>query len=196
MTTQQLHLANGLYLIVLTVVAFITRATTRRILGALAGGAAFGLVALAVIPLVERLGWWRVPITWEPYYLALLYLDFVLSCAWIYLVLWRVVRRFGSRGLAVSVAAAVVVGPVRDYRAAARFPDWMVFGPGVAPCLADAAVYVLMVVVGYGVMRCVAGPAWADSLARRTSDRPAGHAPVAAFDDAPTGRGDEPTPTS
>jgi hypothetical protein len=37
MTTLQLHVFNGLYLALLIVVAFFTRATARRIAGALAG---------------------------------------------------------------------------------------------------------------------------------------------------------------
>jgi len=39
MTTQQLYLFNGLYLVILLVVAVLTRATALRIAGALAGGA-------------------------------------------------------------------------------------------------------------------------------------------------------------
>jgi hypothetical protein len=46
MTTQQLHLFNCIYLVVLVVVAVLTRATGRRIAGALAGGGAAGVVAL------------------------------------------------------------------------------------------------------------------------------------------------------
>ncbi len=51
MTTQQLYLFNGLYFAALVVVAFLTRATARRIAGALAGGAAFAVVALGIIAL-------------------------------------------------------------------------------------------------------------------------------------------------
>ena len=46
MTTQQLYLFNGMSLVILFVVAVLTRATARRIAGALAGGAASGVVAL------------------------------------------------------------------------------------------------------------------------------------------------------
>jgi hypothetical protein len=42
-TTQQLHLFNGLAIVFLVVVALSTRATARRVLGALAGGAAAGV---------------------------------------------------------------------------------------------------------------------------------------------------------
>ena len=55
------------------------------------------------------------------------------------------------------------------YALAATFPAWMTFSPGIAPVLADAAAYALLVVVGYAVMRLVAGPAAADSLAHQPS---------------------------
>jgi len=167
MTTQQLYLMNGVYLVALVVVAVLTRATARRIAGALAGGAVFGLVALCIIALCERRGLWRVPLAWEPYFLSLLVIDFAVSCAVVYLLTWRVARRFGWRGLAGCVAAAAGIGPIRDYRVAAWFPGWIEFGPGVAPVLAVAATYVVMVVLGHGVMRLVAGPAREDRLARR-----------------------------
>lgn len=63
MTTLQLHLYNCLYLAALVVVAFVTRATWRRIAGALAGGAVFSVVALGVIALGEGSGGgtWRFP---------------------------------------------------------------------------------------------------------------------------------------
>jgi hypothetical protein len=46
MTTHQLHLFNGLYLILSVLVAFLTHATARRISGALVGGLAVGVAGL------------------------------------------------------------------------------------------------------------------------------------------------------
>jgi hypothetical protein len=66
MTTLQLHLFNGLYLALLVVVAFLTRATARRIAGALAGGAVFGVVGPGIIAVSEKAGSWHMAITWEP----------------------------------------------------------------------------------------------------------------------------------
>jgi hypothetical protein len=166
MTTQQLHLFNGLGLMVLVVVAILTRTTARRIAGALAGGAAFGVVALGIIALGEEVGGWHMAITWEPYFLTLLLIDFAL-CAFIYLITWRIARRFGWRGLALVVIVAAVIGPPRDYWYMAKFPEWGAYGPGFAPVLAISATYVLMVLLGHGVMRLVAGPARGSSLARR-----------------------------
>jgi hypothetical protein len=166
MTTQQLYLFNALYLVILFVVAVLTRATARRIAGALAGGAASGVVALGIIALGEEVGWWHMAITWEPYFLTLLWIDFIL-CAYIFLVTWRIARRFGWRGLGVVAVIAAVIGPPRDTWFMERFPEWGSYAPGVAPLVVVSATYVLLGVVGHGVMRLVAGPANADRLARR-----------------------------
>jgi hypothetical protein len=81
-----------------------------------------------------------------------------------------VARRFGWRGLAVFLGVVAVIGPPRDYLIVATFPEWMVFAPGVAPLLADAAIYVGMVALGHGVMRLIAGPSKDDRLARHTRE--------------------------
>ncbi len=169
MTTDQVLLMIGFYLAAFVAVAYFTRAKVRRIMGALAGGAVFGLVALLALALGEAQGWWRVPQTGSSHFQLLLWLGFAVSCAPTYLILWRVVRRFGGRGLAVCVLASAIIGPPRDYWIAAMFPAWMTFAPGIAPVLADATIYALLVVVGHAVMRMVVGPAQKDSLAQRLS---------------------------
>src|SRR5262245_43876246 len=166
MTTQQLHLFNVLGLVILVIVAVITRAPARRIAGAMAGGAAIGVVGLAIIGLGERAGWWHMAITWEPYFLTLMLIDFIL-CAFIFLITWRIARRFGWRGLAVVLVVLAVLGPPRDQWYMRRFPEWGSYGPGIAPVLAISASYVILILVGHGVMRLVAGPARQDRLARR-----------------------------
>jgi hypothetical protein len=165
-TTPQLIAMTVAYALALVAVVYFTRAGVRRVVGALVGGAAAGLVVLGVIALCEAAGWWRVPSASAPYFLPLLYLGLVISCAPIYLITWRVARRFGWRGLAVFLGAVAVIGPARDYLIAVRYPEWMVFAPGVAPILADAATYVGIVVIGHAVMCFVAGPALGDRLAR------------------------------
>jgi hypothetical protein len=158
-------LITGLYMIALFVVIYFTRATTRRVVGALLGGAAVGLMALGSIKLGEALGWWKIPFA-SPYFVFILYLGLAISCSPIYLVTWRLARRFGWRGLAVFVTIVAIVGPPRDYLYAATFPKWMVFSPGVAPIIADSVTYIGIVVLGHAVMRLVAGPARKDRLAR------------------------------
>ena len=169
MTTQQMLLITGLYLAAGIVVTYCTRATARRVVGALVGGATASLMALRVIALCEALGWWHIPFASTPYFVPVLFVGLAISCTPIYLVTWRVARRFGWRGLAVCVGIVAVIGPPRDYAYAATFPKWMVFSPGIAPILADSAAYIMIVVVGHAVMRLVAGPARADRLARKAT---------------------------
>jgi len=167
MTTLQIIVMSGAYLIALCVLIYFTRPTVRRVAGALVGGAVVALLALKIIALCEALGWWHIPFLATPSFLPLFYFGLAISCAPIYLVTWRVARRFGWRGIAVCVGIVAVIGPPRDYAYAATFPKWMVFSPGIAPIVADSAAYILIVVMGHMVMRLVAGPARADRLARK-----------------------------
>ena len=155
-----------MYLVELAAIIYFTRATSRRVVGAMAGGAVVGLMMLGAIALGKAQGWWQVPFASTPYFLPLLYLGSAISCAPIYLITWRVTRRFGWRGLVVSIGIAAVMGPPRDYWIAAMFPEWMVFAPGLAPILADSATYVAIVVLGHAVMGLLAGPVGRDRLAR------------------------------
>ena len=171
MTTQQIILWSCAYLVELGVVIYFTRATTRRVIGAIAGGAVAGLLGLGAIAFCEALGWWWVPYASTPYFLAFFYLGLSISLTPIYLVTWRLARRFGWRGLAVFISVVTIIGPPRDYFIAAMFPKWMVFAPGIAPILADGATYFGIVAVGHAVMRFIAGPANEDQLAQRPGSR-------------------------
>lgn len=164
MTTRQLIVVTCLYLVELVAVVYFTRATSRRIAGAIIGGAAVGCFGMGAIVLGNALGLWRVPIFWTPSFLTLFYLGLAISVTPIYLVTWRVARRFAWRGLAVCLVVVAIIGPPRDYLFAATFPAWMVFAPGIAPILADAAAYVGIVALGHAVMSLVAGPAREDRL--------------------------------
>ena len=53
-----------------------------------------------------------------------------------------------------------------------RFPEWGSYGPGIAPVLAISVSYVVLVLVGHGVMRLVAGPAREDRLAPARGNPP------------------------
>lgn len=167
MTTQQIILWALAYLVELIAVIYFTRAMPRRIFGAVVGAAVAALLALGAIALCEAFGWWRIPFASTPYFLPLFYLGLLISLTPIYLVTWRVARRFAWRGLAICLCFVAVIGPPRDYLIAAMFPKWMVFAPGVAPILADAVTYVGLVAVGHVVMRLIAGPASQDQLVPR-----------------------------
>jgi hypothetical protein len=167
MTTQQIVLWTCAYLIELGVVVYFTRATPRRVMGAVIGGAAAGLLGLGAIALCEALGWWRVPFASTPYFMPLFYFGLSISLTPAYLVTWRLARRFAWRGLAMFLCFVAVIGPPRDYLIAATFPKWMVFAAGVAPIIADACTYVGMMALGHAVMFLIAGPARGDQLARQ-----------------------------
>jgi hypothetical protein len=163
---QQLYLFNCLYLVILITTAVLTRATLRRIAGALGGAAVVGLALLSIIAIGERAGLWHMAITSKPYFLTLLWID-ALLCAYVFLITWRIARRFGGRGLALVLFIAAVLGPVRDYAYMARFPEWGSYASGLTPALAVSGAYVFVGIVGHGLMRLVAGPANADPLAHR-----------------------------
>jgi hypothetical protein len=165
-TKQQLYLFICLYLVILAVVAVLTRATPRRIAGALVGAAVAGVAGLGIVATGERAGWWHMVIPWEPYFLTLMCIAMI-PCGFIFLITWRIARRFGRRGLAVVVLVVAVLGPVRDYLYMAAFPQWGSYAPGLAPVFATSMVYVTLGFLGHGMMRLIAGPAAADRLARR-----------------------------
>jgi hypothetical protein len=155
-----------MYLVILVAVALLTRATPRRIAGALAGAALVGVVLLGIIAIGERAGWWHFVMSWDPYFLTLMSIG-TIPCGFIFLITWRIARRFGGRGLAAALFVAAVVGPARDYLYMASFPEWGTYGPGLAPVFAISAAYVTLGLLGHGTMRLVAGPAGKDRLARR-----------------------------
>jgi len=166
MTIRQIYLFTCLYLALLVIVTVLTRATRRRVAGALAGAAAGGVAMLGIIAIGESAGWWHFAIAWEPYFLTLLCIA-TIPCGFIFLITWRIARRFGGRGLAVVAFAAAVLGPVRDYSYMANFPEWGAYAPGLAPIFAISAAYLILGVLGHGLMRLIAGPSAADRLARR-----------------------------
>lgn len=160
-------LTTGFYLFVFLALSRITRPPALRIIGAVTGGVIAGVVALLALLVGEAHGWWRVPNGGLPHFRSLFWLSFAVSCTPVYLITWRVARWMGSRGLALCVAAAAIIGPPRDYAFAALFPAWIVFSQGVTPVLAVAVVYALLLVSGHAAMRIVAGPDNKEILARR-----------------------------
>lgn len=105
-------------------------------------------------------------IDWRPYMLALFLINVVL-CAYVFLITWRIARRFGWRGLVMVGFGVAIIGPPRDYWYMSRFPEWGYYAPGFAPVIAISLSYVTLIIAGHGVMRIVAGPARKDPLARR-----------------------------
>jgi hypothetical protein len=177
MTLQQIIVGTVVYAVALAAIVYFTRPTWRRFAGAFAGGAAAaGLGLWAIVPAGEALGLWRVPLDPSPAFMALLFFGTAVSTVPVLLVTWRIARRFGWRGLAVTCAALAVIGPPREFAVQARFPEWVTYTPGVATVLAISALYGGGVAAVHGVMRLVAGPARADRLARWPWEAAAGGA--------------------
>jgi hypothetical protein len=169
MATPQVVLiaANCVYVVVMIVTAYFTRATTRRVIGALIGGLTIGLVGVGVESMAHAMGWWRYPFVETPYGPPLIYPVVVFLFTALALVGWRVSRRFGWHGQAMFLGAVTIVGTLRDYRVAALFPQLIVFPPGIGTVLVDAACWAGMLALAQMVMRLVAGPVRGDPLARR-----------------------------
>ena len=153
--------------ILFAVIAFFTRANSRRILGALAG-------SLPLIPMVmfsdtiaARLGLWYYPsapggapgpFAW--YISAALFYGAGLG-----LIGWRVIRRFGKRGLVGFLIVFALFRATRDYIFSYTMGG-IEFGPGPLPFLADLFSYASPAAAVQLVMYRIAGPATSDPLAR------------------------------
>jgi len=173
------------YAFVFAVVAFLVRAGRRRIVGALLGGLAAGAFASIAMLAGEATGLWSIPGSFEIGFAVLLYGIVSISCAPIPLISWRTARRFGWKGLVVLVALAAIVGPIRDYRVAAAFPDWIEFRGGVLAVLAVALSYAGLVAVGHIVMSCSRNVCWRQARSVQTSRITTGCTELARIDAAP-----------
>jgi hypothetical protein len=165
-TTTQIIWFTCLAAALTVVTAVVTRATGRRLLGAVAGAAVCGPIGLAILALCEKAGWWHMPMPWNAQYLTLFCIG-IAVCGYPFLITWRIARRFGGRGLIVTLCIIAIIGPIRDSWYLKTFPQWGYYAPGVAPMLAISGAYVTLGIIGYATMRLIAGRAGADRLIRR-----------------------------
>jgi uncharacterized membrane protein len=153
--------------ILFAIIAFFTRATWRRMAGALIG-------AIPIVPLVmfydaiaARLGWWHYPsVTTGSAPLAWYIAAALLYGAAFGLVGWRVIRRFGNRGLIGFLIALALFGVSRDV-VYSRTTSLIEFGGGWVPMIADLFAYASAALIEQIVMYWVAGPAASGPLARQ-----------------------------
>lgn len=147
-------------------VAYFTRATPRRIAGALAGGVVAALYNVAVDVAADYLGLWHYPTVATSYGPPVFYVVGALGYGGVVgLIGWRLIRRFGARGAVGVVAFFVVYGPVRDY-VAASLTGLLVLSGGPVPFMADMFAWGSGIWLVLLVMRLAAGPAHGDRLAR------------------------------
>jgi len=133
-------------------VALLTRAPLRRVAGALGAAALFTALSAPIDDLGASQGWWWYPSD-PPHPPLAIYvgqaLEFV-GC--IALVAWRVRRRFGARGVALLAAAVCILGPIRDFGAAALLPQMIRVGPLPMSLVADIGAWVVVVLVALSGM--------------------------------------------
>ena len=165
--TLILILAWCVYGSLLVAAIYFTQATTRRVLGALAGGCAVALIGAGVEGLAHVRGWWRYT-SGDTFVGPLaMYPLLVVAFAFLALIGWRVMRRFGLRGLTVYLAILAVIGTLRDYFIAGSLMGLVVIAPGVALAIIDALLWAGLTALAITVMRAVSGPSRDDRLARR-----------------------------
>jgi len=144
--------------VLLGVTIYFTRATARRALAALAGGAVVAVAGFGVEVICQALGLWRYPSDDTGYGPLAMYPALVLIFAILSLIGWR--------GEAVFLAAIAVLGTVRDYKVA-QATGMIALTPGIATVLVDLVAWSGLTALAQGVMRLVAGSAEVDRLARR-----------------------------
>jgi hypothetical protein len=168
--THILILASCVYLSLLAATIYFTRATTRRISGALAGGAVVAVVGAGIEAFAHAQGWWRYTSDDTPYGPVALYPVLVVIFAFLALIGWVVTRRLGWRGVAGFLAVLAVVGALRDYLISGKLMGLIVFAPGILLAIIDGFLWAGLTALAIGVMRLISGPACDDRLARRRGD--------------------------
>jgi hypothetical protein len=168
--TSIIILATCVYLSLLIVTIYFSGATPRRVAGALAGGAVVAVVGLGVEAFAHARGWWRYTSEDTPIGPVAMYPALIVILAFLALIGWIVMRRFGGRGLAVFLGILAVVGTLRDYLIAGKLMGLIVFAPGGLLWIIDGFLWAGLTALAILVMRSVSGPARSDRAASRPGD--------------------------
>ncbi len=141
--------------------AYFTRANVRRIAGALVGALAYGSINYGWDQVADHLGWWDYP-AWlgtgrAP--LTLYVLAGIVGGA-MGLIGWRLVLRWGWRGLVGYLLFWAIYAVAHDYGGSKAFANsqLMVFGPGLLPIIADILWYITGNAATLIAIRLVGGP--------------------------------------
>ncbi|HTS30051.1 MAG TPA: serine/threonine-protein kinase [Bryobacteraceae bacterium] len=149
---------------------YLTRAKSLRAAGALAGGLPVAAALMIGYRLGHSIGWWLSRFTRDAtpksQFSPVFFLSIALAGTAYLLVCWRVSRRFGWVGLTAFIVALSGLFALQD-----RFfwaPALNNVTVGIYPLVTDAALWAVGFVLGYAVMRLIAGPARDDPFARRS----------------------------
>jgi hypothetical protein len=134
--------APGLFIIS----AYLTHATRRHILGALAGACLYAGVNYVWDRAAAAFGWWTYP-AWSAsgqFPLTGYILAGIVGGGAFGLVGWHIIRRWRWKGLAVFLLFWAVYALVHDYGGSLLFANsnLMLFGVGPVPILADVLWYI------------------------------------------------------
>ena len=157
--------------ILFVIVSFFSCAGLRRIFGVL-------LAAIPVIPMVmfydkiaAQFGWWHYPSVTAASAPLAWYVAAALGYGAAFgLIGWRVIRRWEMRGLLAFLSLFALFGVARDYGYSVT-TQFIVFGPGPVPLLADLFAYGSAAAVVQLLMRWIVGSAQSDMLARTPKSR-------------------------
>jgi serine/threonine protein kinase len=147
---------------------YLTRAMRLRALGALAGGMPVAAVLMIGYRLGRSIGWWQsrfksdAPMSLSPAF----FMSIALAGTAYLLVCWRISRRFGWVGLTAFIVALSGLFALQDDIFFA--PALNIATGGIYPLVTNAALWAVGFVLGYAVMRLIAGPARNDQFARKS----------------------------
>lgn len=170
LTAQQALLIGSVVAPMLfAICTYFTRANIRRVISALAGGVAYGSINYGWDEVAIRFGWWSYP-GWlaKGHGPLALYLLASIVGSGMGLIGWRIVRRWGWKGLVGFLLFWAAYGIVHDYGGSQAFASsqLMVFGSGLLPIIADMLWYVTGYVAMLFAIRLFGGPFGVDTLAR------------------------------
>jgi hypothetical protein len=168
--TQIMILASCVYLSLLVGVIYFTRASARRVVGALGGGGSVALVGAGVEAIAHARAWWSYPSDDTPVGPVGMYPALVVIFAFLALIGWTIARRFGWRGTAVFLSTLAVVGTLRDYLVDAKLLHLIKFAPGAWLMIIDGLLWAGLTALALAVMRLVSGPVRIERPASQAGD--------------------------
>lgn len=157
MSTQSYLLIDGMLVLLFTAVAFLTHATTRQVVGALAVAIAGTFLHAGHIVVGQTLGWWSSSSLTLPHghWLMDVGLAFWLG-TWVGLIGWRVVTFLGVRGLVGMLTFMAGFGLLLD-SLGSPVSQALVFAPGLTPRIGNVLFWATLTVLSQGVMWLIAG---------------------------------------
>lgn len=154
---------DGMLLLFLTAIAFLTHATTRHVVGALAVGTVGVLLHAGHVVLGQTLGWWSASSLTLPHghWLMSVGLAFWLGTG-VGLICWQIVTTLGAGGLVGMLTFMAGFGLLLD-SVGSLVSQALVFAPGLIPRISDGVFWATLTVLSQGIMRMIAGTVPRDS---------------------------------